>query len=310
MASHEKPTRDWDPLHHLLASSYKLKTYHSGCLTVFLRSSHFCGAIALHTKESFLYLFYRPSTSHIQCWSRSPSSLLQYWSPQLCYVYCGYLAHTFCHLYGGFLIHLVRLRRVCYPAIKATYQCPMCGVNIMNGQKNMVRSVELYHWSLLIRLWRQSVTPADIWTTHYRSQLSGGFDRSSWTALKDLFFSSRFGHVWHVGLKLSFDLWPALYLHYRMGFTGGTAMRTYGTEWRKHRRIFQEAFKPDSALAYRPAQANKARDMLYGILHKPDEFERIIYTQVQIYLCMLSVNLFASLDMRGPLFSLWCMELK
>lgn len=63
-----------------------------------------------------------------------------------------------------------------------------------------------------------------------------------------------------------------------MGFNTNTAIREYGSEWRKHRRIFQQSFKPGSSLAYRPIQTRKMYDMLYGFLNTPEDFEAHIKT--------------------------------
>ena len=65
-----------------------------------------------------------------------------------------------------------------------------------------------------------------------------------------------------------------------MGFTNNTAVREYGPEWRKHRRIFQQCFRPDSALEYRSLQTRKMYDMLNSFLDTPEEFESHIKTRV------------------------------
>ncbi|KJA23110.1 hypothetical protein HYPSUDRAFT_602382 [Hypholoma sublateritium FD-334 SS-4] len=57
-----------------------------------------------------------------------------------------------------------------------------------------------------------------------------------------------------------------------------TSLRVYGPEWRKHRRIFQQGFKSDSCLEYRPVQTKKMHDMLYGLLRTPDDFKSHVYT--------------------------------
>ncbi|KJA13000.1 hypothetical protein HYPSUDRAFT_60128 [Hypholoma sublateritium FD-334 SS-4] len=63
-----------------------------------------------------------------------------------------------------------------------------------------------------------------------------------------------------------------------MGFNANTAIKEYGPDWRKHRRIFQQSFKPDSSLEYRPIQTRKMYDMLYGFLNTPEDFEAHIKT--------------------------------
>ena len=56
------------------------------------------------------------------------------------------------------------------------------------------------------------------------------------------------------------------------------SMRIYGEEWRKLRRVFQQAFKSDSSLEYRPIQTKKMHDMMYGLLHTPEDFDSHIHT--------------------------------
>jgi len=57
-----------------------------------------------------------------------------------------------------------------------------------------------------------------------------------------------------------------------MGWEFNIGFMPYGDKWRKQRRIFQQLYKPDVALAYRPTQVKKVNDMLYGILTSPDDF--------------------------------------
>ncbi|KAF8190471.1 cytochrome P450 [Pholiota molesta] len=64
----------------------------------------------------------------------------------------------------------------------------------------------------------------------------------------------------------------------KMGFTFATALKTYGPEWRTHRRILQQTFKPESALAYRPTQTQKMHDALYELLTNPKDFDAHIRT--------------------------------
>ncbi|KJA21666.1 hypothetical protein HYPSUDRAFT_687551 [Hypholoma sublateritium FD-334 SS-4] len=51
-----------------------------------------------------------------------------------------------------------------------------------------------------------------------------------------------------------------------------TAFMQYGPIWRGHRRIFQQFFKPDVALNYRPMQTKKIHDFLGGLLTTPEDF--------------------------------------
>ncbi|KAF8174065.1 cytochrome P450 [Pholiota molesta] len=63
-----------------------------------------------------------------------------------------------------------------------------------------------------------------------------------------------------------------------MGLNFSTALKTYGPEWRQHRRVLQQTFKPESALAYRPTQTQKMHDVLYRLLTNPKDFEAHIKT--------------------------------
>ncbi len=51
-----------------------------------------------------------------------------------------------------------------------------------------------------------------------------------------------------------------------------TAFLRYGPTWRGHRRIFQQFFKPEVALNYRPMQTKKVHDFLRGLLTTPENF--------------------------------------
>lgn len=55
-------------------------------------------------------------------------------------------------------------------------------------------------------------------------------------------------------------------------------MRLYGEEWRKLRRVFQQAFKSDSSVEYRPIQTKKMHDLLYGLLQTQDDLESHVHT--------------------------------
>ncbi|KAF8183195.1 cytochrome P450 [Pholiota molesta] len=71
---------------------------------------------------------------------------------------------------------------------------------------------------------------------------------------------------------------PVTPMHTLMGFITHTEMRQYGPEWRKHRQILQQAFKPESALAYRRIQTEKMHDALYALLISPKDVEERIRT--------------------------------
>ncbi|KAF9480792.1 hypothetical protein BDN70DRAFT_584543 [Pholiota conissans] len=51
-----------------------------------------------------------------------------------------------------------------------------------------------------------------------------------------------------------------------MGWGINAGLLRYGPEWRSHRRIYQQAFKPESSLNYRLIQAKKIRDFLNVIM--------------------------------------------
>ncbi|KAG1775192.1 cytochrome P450 [Suillus placidus] len=59
----------------------------------------------------------------------------------------------------------------------------------------------------------------------------------------------------------------------RFGITFRTVMRSYGDAWRRHRRIYHQAFRPEAAVIYRPMQLRKAHQLLVGLLHDPAKYE-------------------------------------
>ncbi|KAF5322721.1 hypothetical protein D9619_000358 [Psilocybe cf. subviscida] len=65
---------------------------------------------------------------------------------------------------------------------------------------------------------------------------------------------------------------PALTMIYLMGWDFAASLMPYGPRWRSQRRLFQQAFKRESSLSFRPEQTRKVNDMLYGLLTSPDEF--------------------------------------
>ncbi|KAG1804406.1 cytochrome P450 [Suillus subaureus] len=52
-----------------------------------------------------------------------------------------------------------------------------------------------------------------------------------------------------------------------------TVMRGYGDAWRRHRRIYHQAFRPEAAVIYRPMQLRKAHQLLVGLLQDPANYE-------------------------------------
>ncbi|KAG0700273.1 cytochrome P450 [Suillus ampliporus] len=57
------------------------------------------------------------------------------------------------------------------------------------------------------------------------------------------------------------------------GIAFRTVMRSYGDAWRKHRRIFHQAFRPEAAVIYRPMQLRQAHQLLVDLLHDPANYE-------------------------------------
>ncbi|KAG0706675.1 cytochrome P450 [Suillus ampliporus] len=57
------------------------------------------------------------------------------------------------------------------------------------------------------------------------------------------------------------------------GIAFRTTMRSYGDAWRRHRRIFHQAFRPEAAVIYRPMQLRKAHQLLVNLLHDPANYE-------------------------------------
>ncbi|EGN92211.1 hypothetical protein SERLA73DRAFT_127702 [Serpula lacrymans var. lacrymans S7.3] len=53
------------------------------------------------------------------------------------------------------------------------------------------------------------------------------------------------------------------------GFT--SIFFNYGNRWRLHRRLFQQAFRADAALTYRPVQLRKVHQLLANLLETPGE---------------------------------------
>ncbi|KJA23111.1 hypothetical protein HYPSUDRAFT_602568 [Hypholoma sublateritium FD-334 SS-4] len=66
---------------------------------------------------------------------------------------------------------------------------------------------------------------------------------------------------------------PVVPMYEIMEFSSVTTLRAYGPEWRTHRKVFQQAFKPDSCMEYRPIQIKKVYDMLNALLQTPERVE-------------------------------------
>ncbi|PPQ67730.1 LOW QUALITY PROTEIN: hypothetical protein CVT25_009336 [Psilocybe cyanescens] len=66
---------------------------------------------------------------------------------------------------------------------------------------------------------------------------------------------------------------PHIEMIYLTGWVYNIAFKRYGAEWRAHRRLFQQSFRPEASLAYRPIIARKVHDMLYNLLLTPEDFQ-------------------------------------
>lgn len=57
-----------------------------------------------------------------------------------------------------------------------------------------------------------------------------------------------------------------------MGWDFNVNLMAYGDNWRRHRRLCQQLFRPKASLAYRTIQAQKIHRMLDGLLNYPEHF--------------------------------------
>ncbi|TFK40527.1 cytochrome P450 [Crucibulum laeve] len=56
-----------------------------------------------------------------------------------------------------------------------------------------------------------------------------------------------------------------------MGWDFNTGQKRYGDDWRVHRKVFKQAFRPDAMPKYRPVQTRKVYDMLQSLMDEPDD---------------------------------------
>lgn len=205
------------------------------------------------------------ATSHFQCYPSFPSL---YW---LCLLYCAYGR---LNLPRGYHTRQDHHQRALSQEIWEIYRRHMYGENIVNGRSSMVRS-KVYTTPMHI-CWtfikRQYLVLADLWPANDHPQLIGGCSRAPWKALWILFFSAGGSYVWTVGDFVSRFWLVSVDSHCSMEFSSVTTLRAYGPEWRTHRKVFQQAFKPDSCLEYRPIQTKKVHDMLNWLLQTPEGF--------------------------------------
>jgi len=57
-----------------------------------------------------------------------------------------------------------------------------------------------------------------------------------------------------------------------MGWGFASGFMQYGEKWRKYRRVFQQSFRRDAAVKYRPTQLKKIHNLLQNLLASPDDF--------------------------------------
>ncbi|KAG1727741.1 cytochrome P450 [Suillus lakei] len=61
-----------------------------------------------------------------------------------------------------------------------------------------------------------------------------------------------------------------------IGSEFNSAQLRYSDEWRLHRRIFHQSFRPEAAKNYLPIHLRKARQLLQGIIEAPERYQRHI----------------------------------
>ncbi|KZT22559.1 cytochrome P450 [Neolentinus lepideus HHB14362 ss-1] len=65
---------------------------------------------------------------------------------------------------------------------------------------------------------------------------------------------------------------PPFHMLNLMGFGFLLVLMPYGSEWRTYRRLFHQVFRADNIVDYFPAMAEKSRELLVRLLHRPDDF--------------------------------------
>lgn len=65
---------------------------------------------------------------------------------------------------------------------------------------------------------------------------------------------------------------PDLPTNTLLGFGFNTILMKYGPRWRCQRRVFNQAFRAEAALTYRPMQEQKAQQLVRDVLDTPGEF--------------------------------------
>ncbi|KAG2141168.1 cytochrome P450 [Suillus bovinus] len=69
---------------------------------------------------------------------------------------------------------------------------------------------------------------------------------------------------------------PPLYDTRAVGSEFNSAQLRYSDEWRLHRRIYHQSFRPEAAKDYLPLQLRKARQLLQGIIESPEHYQHHI----------------------------------
>ncbi|KAG2107437.1 cytochrome P450 [Suillus discolor] len=69
---------------------------------------------------------------------------------------------------------------------------------------------------------------------------------------------------------------PPVYSTKATGSEFNSAQLRYSDEWRLHRRIFHQSFRPEAAKDYLPLQLRKAHQLLQGIIEAPEHYQRHI----------------------------------
>ncbi|KAL4075358.1 cytochrome P450 [Scleroderma yunnanense] len=67
---------------------------------------------------------------------------------------------------------------------------------------------------------------------------------------------------------------PSLSLTGFLGLDFTTGITPYGDRWRLHRKMFNIAFNKQAAMAYRPMQMRKVRQMLQGVITAPQDYSK------------------------------------
>lgn len=57
-----------------------------------------------------------------------------------------------------------------------------------------------------------------------------------------------------------------------MGWDFALPFMRYGDNWRRHRRIFHQKFRPEAAITFRPIQMRNVHHLLCRLTENPDDF--------------------------------------